>query len=249
MQYVILILIGYILIKQNPALLSDLSSAVSGIGGTLKNSVTNDLGGPFVPSKPRLTKEQAWQMATATEANLNPRDFTSPTYINGAYGGILDYTLYIEPGQCQQQGQHLPLYNIVSKEALAGASIASKISHATAFAGPIGLAIASAATVVTQIIGAIINHHAQAVARDNAAFCTYVPAMNNALKVFIEGVQNGQLSHEQGIAGLMQLPDTFLQGVGPAKNNSPYCNALCEQLVQLRAICFYWRSQLGDTSL
>lgn len=244
MQYVILLLIGYILIKQNPALLSDLSTAVSGIGGKLSSTVS----GSLIPKKPTISGEQAYRMAMATESNLAPE-------INSAWiqhaGSVIESggLLYIEPGQCQQQGQHLPLYNIVSKEALAGASIASKISHATVFAGPVGAAIAAAATIVTQIIGAIINHHAQAVARDNAAFCTYVPAMNNALSVFIDGVRNNQLSHEQAIAGLMQLPDAFLQGVGPAKNNSPYCNALCEQLIQLRALCFYWRSQFGDKSI
>lgn len=217
--------------------------------------VTQNVAVPIakVP-KPTITAQQAITQAIATETKLNPRDFVSGWYVatnpawqeetvNGEIvfgwnpgatcGGLSTPQISFQ----QAAGFATEAAAIgLSSAAQAGAIAASTAALAsTVVLAPIGLIVA--------IIGAIFAHHAQAVARDNRAECALIPASNNAFKAIIDAVKSGQITPAQGAAGMDAISQQFLTQAGAAKNNSPYCNALCEYLIRVRAISFYWKSQ------
>lgn len=187
-----------------------------------------------------ISVQDAVRQAVATESPINPRDAngwlspTNPSWSSGS-NSLQSAIIYLDP-VCS--GQAAPNVSLVKYGASFALSVAGKVDPE-----PISRAILMG---VSAIVGAIFSHHAAAVQRDIAAECEAVPAANNALQVIIQGVQQGAIPPQQGITELNSLPGAFLQMVGPAKNNSPYCNALCEKLVTLRAIVFYWVSQFQD---
>jgi hypothetical protein len=196
-----------------------------------------------------ITAEQAVQQALATESPINPRDAngflmpTNPAWSSGPYS-LQSAQIYLDPVCNGQTASNLQLIQTSTGLALSTAGIVEG-AVGVAATSVIGLATFGVGAAVG-IVFAIFQHHAAAVKRDIGAECSAVPAANNALQVIIQGVQQGLITPQQGIAELNSLPPAFLQAVGPAKNNSPYCNVLCEKLITLRAICFYWIAQFQD---
>lgn len=208
---------------------------------------------------PVLTPKQAFDRAFQWAYNFNPRDASSwqtpanqQLFQNEILAGQLDFIT--EQATCG--GSTDPGLNLqqASSLALTGASVGTSIATqagviAGSVAGAIGGVVLPGVGAIVGIVTAIFQHHAQAVARDNAAQCHLIPAANNCLKVIIQGVQAGQLSPAQGVAAIDAIPGQFKAGAGAALNYSPYCNALCEEQLRLRAICYYWDAQFGNNGV
>ena len=197
--------------------------------------------------KPAITVEQARQMAVASETNINPRDLNGWMSATGSNWDLVIRQLhhvYLDPSECGGT----PAPDLKLGEAVAAAGIGAKIAQISPIAaggGPVGLVLLGVGAIVG-VIQAIFTHHAQAVQRDIRAQCSLIPASNNTLDVIINGVQSGQIKASDGSIAMDQLPKIFLQQAGAAKNNSPYCNGVCGNLIVLRAICFYWKSQFDS---
>lgn len=207
-------------------------------------------GGLEKKMNPTLTAESAIRQAIATETALNPRDFATGWYLptNPAWQAEVRAAQISFPEISQCGGQ--PASNLSFQQAsgfgLQGASSGISIAghFGAAAAASIGSVALPAVGLVIGIIQTIFQHHQAAVRRDVAAQCALVPASNNAFRAILDAVQAGQISASEGAAALDAIPDQFLQSAGAAKNNSPYCNALCEFLIRVRAIVYYWKSQL-----
>jgi len=205
---------------------------------------------PALPVAPKIipiTVAQAVQKAIASESNINPTDLNGwmKNLANWQDTIVVQRRIWFNTGDCGGiNAPPLSLGQAVTGYASQGIGVTGSAlaTIGVAATGPVGLAVLGA-SVIVGALGTIFSHHASAVARDIRAECTLDPAANNALQVVIDGVLSGQITPEQGITAFQALPDIYLQNAGPAKNNSPYCNAICENLIVLRAICFYWISQ------
>jgi hypothetical protein len=209
---------------------------------------------PPVPKKSTISASAAIAQAISTETKLNPRDFAGSGWYQASNQQFQKETINGEivfgwnpnttcggqssPGLTLQQASSAGIgatgvaTGVLAHAGVIGAGLSTGIGLATAGAG-----------LVVGIIIAIFQHHAQNVARDNRAQCIIIPAVNNAFKVLIQGVMDGQIKPSDAIVGLQEIPNQFLSIAGAAKNNSPYCNALCEELIRTRAIVYYWTSQ------
>jgi len=191
------------------------------------------------------TPQDAAAAALATTVRLNPKDSGPGGWLNPSHPDwntrILGYHVNIAPNECGGTPAPNLKFSEASSLALTGGGIAAKLAPA-AIGGPIGLAVLGAGLVIS-IITAIFTHHAQAVARDLKAICTLVPAVNNAFEIFIPGVLAGQISPQDGMIAMDTIQNTFPQQAGPAYNNKPYCNVVCENHVVIKAICYWWHSE------
>jgi hypothetical protein len=194
--------------------------------------------------KPTISVLDAVHQAIATETNINPAErngWMSDTGSNWQLVIVQLHKIYLDPSECGGS----PAPDLTLQEASAGVSAAgvgAGLLVSSAAIPVLGAAVAGAQLLIGAI-QSIFTHHAQAVQRDIRAQCSLIPAANNALNVIIEGVKSGQVKAADAVAALQQLPQIFLQQAGAAKNNSPYCNGVCGNLIVLRAICFYWVSQ------
>lgn len=206
----------------------------------------NTIGIAPVALKPTITEDQAITQALATETKLNPRDLGSWYHIGNPewHREIDTFTIFAgwNPG-ATCGGVSSPGLNL-SQAAGIAESAGSQIGSAVG--GTVGSVVGEAipgVNIVLGIVNAIRAHHLANVVRDNRAECILIPFVNNAFQVLITGVQNGQIKPADAYVGLGAIPQQFLATAGPAKNNSPFCNALCEYLIRVRAIVFYWQSQ------
>jgi hypothetical protein len=206
-----------------------------------------------------ITPAQAVQQAVASEANVNPADAqgwlspTNPTWTSGAYS-LESAQVYLDTVCQGQPAPKLNLYKIGGALVLSTATtkvgaqaIASVASHLIpGITSGIVAGVALGVGAVVTIFSIIHAHHKAAVQRDIAAECSLVPAVNNAFQVIIQGVQNGTLTPQQGIDALAPIPDQFSAAAGPAKNNHPFCNSVCEKLITVKAIVYYWTEKFRD---
>lgn len=195
---------------------------------------------------PTLTPAQALEIALSKETNFNPAMIVSwktPANVQFFNAEILTGQLNFgnQASTCGGTGDPGLNFQQASSFALSGGVVAADI------AGGVAKSVAGSAVpglgLVIGIIGAIFQHHKLAVQRDNAAQCALIPAANNAFKVIISGVQDGTIAPSDGAQAIIRIPDMFISQAGPAYNHSPYCNALCEESIRIRAIALYWQSQ------
>lgn len=199
---------------------------------------------PVRAPKPTITVQQALQAAIASETAINPKDLSG--YLS--YGGsnwtdvvVNRYQIYFDANVCGGvSAPDMSIQEASSSVGVAGAAAGLIVSSA---AIPVlGLAVAGAELII-MAIGQVFAHHNAAVARDRQAYCGTLPAINNALRVVINAGKDGTITPAQAIAGLKAIPQQALISMGAAKNNSPYCNALCEKIIETRVIVNYWVSQ------
>jgi len=109
--------------------------------------------------------------------------------------------------------------------------------------GPIAAAALVVVSVAADIFGAIFAHHAAAVQKEQSTLCAAVPAANQALQVIDEGVSSGQITPQDGISAMQQLPGQFQSQVSGIYQD---CNAACVMTDELKAICLVKASQYQD---
>lgn len=107
-------------------------------------------------------------------------------------------------------------------------------------AGPAGW-IALGVSSIVGIFSTILNHHAQAVKKEQSILCSAVPAANNYLQIIAQGVSQGMATPQDAIRALDSLVSDFEAAVGPIIHGSDptsggECNAACVELSKLRAI-------------
>ena len=109
--------------------------------------------------------------------------------------------------------------------------------------GPVTAGISIAVSAIVGLFSTLINHHAQAVAKEQTVLCSAVPAANNYLGIISQGVSSGLVTPQDGIAALESLKGDFRSAVGSIYGD---CNAACVMNMELEAICLVMESQLQD---
>lgn len=199
---------------------------------------------PVRAPKPTITVQQALQAAIASESKINPKDLSGYLSYSGSNWTdvvVNRYQIYFDANVCGGVGApDMSIQEAASGVSVAGAGAGLVVSSA---AIPVlGLAVAGAELIIMGV-GQIFAHHNAAVARDRVAYCGTLPAINNALRVVINAGKDGTITPAQAVAGLKAIPQQALISMEAAKNNSPYCNALCEKIIETRVIVNYWVSQ------
>jgi hypothetical protein len=110
-------------------------------------------------------------------------------------------------------------------------------------AAPLTLGISIAVSSIIGLFSTLINHHAQAVAKEQTTLCSAVPAANNYLNIIAQAVASGQASPQDGISALESLKGDFRSSVGSIYGD---CNAACVMYMELEAICAVMESQFQD---
>jgi len=116
-------------------------------------------------------------------------------------------------------------------------------------AGPATLGISIAIAGIVGIFSTILNHHSQAVAKEQSVLCAAIPAANNYLNIIAQAVQSGQATPQQGIAALQSLLNDFKSTVSSIEKGSigtGTCNAACVYTAALASIVAYQSSQYQD---
>jgi hypothetical protein len=133
-------------------------------------------------------------------------------------------------GDCSQaQGVAKPLL-------VSGLGVAGGLLLKFGSGNPVLLGAGAAAEAASLIFSAIFGHHAAAVGKEQSVLCAAVPAANQSLQVIDEGLQAGQFTPAQAIAGLDSLVSGFQTAVSPIlKMNSSACNAACVMIMALKA--------------
>jgi hypothetical protein len=124
--------------------------------------------------------------------------------------------------------------------ALTGLQLATS---AGVLAAPITMGVSIAVSAIVGLFSTLINHHAQAVAKEQTVLCSAVPAANNYLSIIAQAVSSGLATPQDGIAALESLKGDFRSAVGAIYND---CNAACVMYMELEAICLVMESQLQD---
>jgi hypothetical protein len=199
-----------------------------------------------------LTPDAATQTAMPTSTISKTAGFTQAVYndiLASVQAGQITINLPSGCGSTPPQGglNNLKLASTASGLALTGASVGASIAGASAAVAPFTLGISLAITGIVAIFSMILNHHAQAVAKEQAAECALVPAANNYLNIINQAVQNGTATPQQGIAALQSLLADFKSNINSImKNNSSQCNAGCVIYKMLEAIVAYQTSVFQD---
>lgn len=124
--------------------------------------------------------------------------------------------------------------------ALTGLQLATS---AGVIAAPFTLGISIAVSSIIGLFSTLINHHAQAVAKEQTVLCSAVPAANNYLKIIAQAVSSGAATPQDGIAALESLKGDFRSAVSSIYGD---CNAACVMYMELEAICLVMESQFQD---
>lgn len=134
----------------------------------------------------------------------------------------------------------LVLTGVTTGLSVAGVTTAAALAPITA-----GISIAIAGIVA--IFSAIFNHHAAAVAKEQATECAVVPAVNNYLNIIQQAVADGTATPQQGIQALQSLQsEAQSQLASIMKNNASQCNAGCVIYKMIEAIVAYESSLFED---
>lgn len=240
-------------------------SGFQGLGGSVRRQRPRRLRLRGLGQASALTADQAFQQAMSMYSgqHVNPRDYPgNSAWIASMVRQIGAAQFDPWPG-CTGQAPSLNLFQTASGLALGTtAATVGILSHTTslipAAAVPvIGWVVAGVGAIIS-IIGAIFAHHAAAVKRDMNFSCSALPAVNNALALIQQGVQNGTMSPSDAAAALPQIYSQFMAAGGASGsitgpggipsggapiNNHPYCNSNCEMSVVLLAMVLYWQSK------
>jgi hypothetical protein len=125
--------------------------------------------------------------------------------------------------------------------ALTGVNVG--LMAAGAALGPVTAGISIAVSAIVGLFSTLINHHAQAVAKEQTTLCSAVPAANNYLNIIAQAVSGGLATPQDGIAALESLKGDFRSAVGSIYND---CNAACVMNMELDAIILVMESQFQD---
>ncbi len=108
-------------------------------------------------------------------------------------------------------------------------------------AGPIVGSIVLAGALLSKVFGAILQHHAAAVKKEQSILCAAVPAANDALSTIDQVLAAGQSTPQQAsdaldqvVSGFSQATSAIRKGADPASSGE--CNAACVWLSALRAV-------------
>jgi hypothetical protein len=137
--------------------------------------------------------------------------------------------------------QDLKIAQTATGLALTGVNVG--LMAAGAALGPVTAGISIAVSSIVGLFSTLINHHAQAVAKEQTVLCSAVPAANNYLAVIAQAVSSGLATPADGISALESLKGDFRSAVGSIYND---CNAACVMYMELEAICLVMESQLQD---
>jgi hypothetical protein len=124
--------------------------------------------------------------------------------------------------------------------ALTGVQLAAS---AGILAAPVTMGVSIAVSAIVGLFSTLINHHAQAVAKEQTVLCSAVPAANNYLNIIAQAVSSGLATPQDGISALESLKGDFRSAVGSIYND---CNAACVMYMELEAICLVMESQYQD---
>jgi len=121
-------------------------------------------------------------------------------------------------------------------------------------AGPIVGSIVLAGALLSKVFGAILQHHAAAVKREQSILCAAVPAANDALSTIDQVLAAGQSTPQQAsdaldqvVSGFSQATSAIRKGADPASSGE--CNAACVWLSALRAVVALKKSQYQDLAV
>lgn len=187
-----------------------------------------------------LTPDQAAQVAMPKSTVSSRAGFTQTVYNDIVQAAQSGNFVGFNPSGCSA-----PATGSIAGAALTkvGSNIAIKIAGMSAVLGPIG----AIAAPILGIFSSIFNHHAQAVAREQAIVCSSVPSAAQALQVIEQAVQNGTIDPATGIASLQQVVSEFQSTVAPIiKMNTSQCNASCVWTKELQAIVAEMSSRWQD---
>jgi hypothetical protein len=109
--------------------------------------------------------------------------------------------------------------------------------------GPVTAGISIAVSAIVGLFSTLINHHAQAVRKEQTVLCSAVPAANNYLSIIAQGVSSGMVTPQDAISALESLKGDFRSAVGSIYQD---CNAACVMYEELEAICLVMESQFQD---
>jgi hypothetical protein len=109
--------------------------------------------------------------------------------------------------------------------------------------GPLTAGISIAVSSIIGLFSTLINHHAQAVAKEQTVLCSAVPAANNYLNIIAQAVSSGLSTPADGISALESLKGDFRSAVGSIYND---CNAACVMNMELDAVILVMESQFQD---
>jgi hypothetical protein len=125
----------------------------------------------------------------------------------------------------------------------AGLALTGVVQAGLMVAGPLTLGISVAIASIVGIFSTILNHHAQAVKKEQSVLCSAVPAANNYLQIIEQGVQTGLATPQQGIDALNSLVRDFTNAVSSIEKN---CNAACVMTEELQAVVLVKQSEYQD---
>jgi hypothetical protein len=125
----------------------------------------------------------------------------------------------------------------------AGLALTGVVQAGLMAAGPLTLGISVAIASIVGIFSTILNHHAQAVKKEQSVLCSAVPAANNYLQIIEQGVQTGLATPQQGIDALNSLVRDFTNAVSSIEKN---CNAACIMTEELQAVVLVKQSEYQD---
>jgi hypothetical protein len=125
----------------------------------------------------------------------------------------------------------------------AGLALTGVVQAGLMAAGPLTLGISVAIASIVGIFSTILNHHAQAVKKEQSVLCSAVPAANNYLQIIEQGVQSGLATPQQGIDALNSLVRDFTNAVSSIEKN---CNAACVMTEELQAVVLVKQSEYQD---
>jgi hypothetical protein len=138
------------------------------------------------------------------------------------------------------QQNDLKLGQTATGLALQGVQLASA---AGVLAAPFTMGISIAISGIVGLFSTLINHHAQAVKKEQTVLCSAVPAANNYLNVIAQAVSSGAATPQNAISALESLKGDFRSAVGSIYQD---CNAACVMYEELEAICLVMESQFQD---
>ena len=125
----------------------------------------------------------------------------------------------------------------------AGLALTGVVQTGLMAAGPATFGITIAIASIVGIFSTILNHHAQAVKKEQNVLCSAVPAANNYLQIIQQGVESGLATPQQGIDALNSLVNDFKNAVSSIEKN---CNAACVMTEELQAVVLVKQSEYQD---
>jgi hypothetical protein len=168
--------------------------------------------------------------------------------IKTATEGQLPFTSdWWQPGwNCS--GQQSETAKIVTTASGMGVSIGGSIAATLMPAAiPIIGPVVAGVEALIGLFSAILQHHAQAVAREENVLCHVVPALNSSLRAIQNAVADGTLTPQAASGTLDNVVSEFSSAVASIiKNDASHCNAACVWLKCLQAYVIVAKSQYAQ---